>query len=355
MTTSTRPLLRPNVPRRRWPLLVIGASAGAATWSGWVGLGQLTGFGVVHPLPGIWDSATLNTAITLPIGVEAYAIYALAVATDTRPHTPLARRFAWASAFAALALGMAGQITYHLLAARDVLHAPTAIVAAVSCLPVLVLGAASLLWHLAAQPAPAPALDSVNTTTASSSAAETVTTADALDPALVPAVRMHSLAMTDAINKAEQRTPVGAGAPAVATTAPTGSHGQDRRGPSDEQILATIDGQVPSMRALMRSHSIGQTRASRIRNDAIRRNQQVPEKRPNQERQESQDINPPQEIDRPTDANSNNAPEIAIQDSTKEQELDTDTCITDRVGPSRSHDPVILTDSQGVPNDIGGR
>ena len=55
--------------RRRWPLLLIGASAGTATWSGWVGLGELTGFGVVHPLPGIWDDLTLNTAITLPSSV----------------------------------------------------------------------------------------------------------------------------------------------------------------------------------------------------------------------------------------------------------------------------------------------
>ena len=36
--------------RTRWPLLVIGASAATATWSGWVGLGGLTGFGVMNPL-----------------------------------------------------------------------------------------------------------------------------------------------------------------------------------------------------------------------------------------------------------------------------------------------------------------
>ena len=143
--------------RRRWPLLLIGASAGTATWSGWVGLGELTGFGVVHPLPGIWDALTLNTAITLPVGVEAYAVYALAVATDARPLTPLARRWAWASAGGALLLGMGGQIAYHLLDARDVTTAPWWVVALVSSLPVLVLGAASLLWHLAAvTPTPAP-------------------------------------------------------------------------------------------------------------------------------------------------------------------------------------------------------
>jgi hypothetical protein len=58
---------------RSWPLLVLAVPAAVAVWSGWVGIGQLTGFGQVHPLPGIWDSLHLNTAVTLPIGVEAYA------------------------------------------------------------------------------------------------------------------------------------------------------------------------------------------------------------------------------------------------------------------------------------------
>jgi len=140
--------------RRRWPLLVIGASAGTAVWSGWVGLGELVGFGVVHPLPGIADGVTINTAITLPIGVEAYAMYALSVATSTAPITRGARRFAWTSSVGALALGMAGQVAYHLMAADRMTSAPWPIVAAVSCLPVVVLGFASVLWHLAGQTAP---------------------------------------------------------------------------------------------------------------------------------------------------------------------------------------------------------
>ena len=75
------PRLDPAIPRptrvRSWPLLVLAAPALVAIWSGWVGLGHLTGFGVVHPLPGIWDQLAINTAITLPIGVETYAAYAL--------------------------------------------------------------------------------------------------------------------------------------------------------------------------------------------------------------------------------------------------------------------------------------
>ncbi|MBK6871335.1 MAG: hypothetical protein IPK24_18980 [Kineosporiaceae bacterium] len=137
-------------PRRsRWPLIIIGASAGTATWSGWVGLGSLTGFGLVHPLPGIWDGLVINTAITLPVGVEAYAVYALAVATSGRTLSSGARRYTWASAAAALLLGMAGQVAYHLLTAAGVTAAPWWVVTAVSCLPVAVLGAASVLWHVA--------------------------------------------------------------------------------------------------------------------------------------------------------------------------------------------------------------
>ena len=140
----------PDVPRgrRRWPLLVIGASAGAATWSGWVGLGGLTGFGPLTPFPGIADHFQINTAITLPIGVEAYAVYALSVATD-RIVSDRARRWAWGSTAGALALGITGQISYHVMRAAGITEAPWWITAIVSAVPVLVLGAASLLWHLA--------------------------------------------------------------------------------------------------------------------------------------------------------------------------------------------------------------
>ena len=71
-------------PLPRWPLYLIASPAAVAVWSGWVGLGTLCGFGIVHPLPGIADGFHLNTAVTLPVGVEAYGAYALASRT-TRP------------------------------------------------------------------------------------------------------------------------------------------------------------------------------------------------------------------------------------------------------------------------------
>jgi hypothetical protein len=134
---------------RSWPLLVLALPAAVAVWSGRVGIGQLTGFGQVHPLPGIWDSFHLNTAVTLPVGVEAYAAYAPR-AWLSAPGTVSARtrRFARQSATASLLLGMAGQVAFHLLAQARTTRAPWPITTTVSCLPVLVLGMGAALAHL---------------------------------------------------------------------------------------------------------------------------------------------------------------------------------------------------------------
>jgi hypothetical protein len=137
-----------STSRKRWPLLVLAAPAGVAIWSGWVGLGQMAGFGVVHPLPGIADHLTLNSAITLPIGVEAYASLALGTWLSPRPMPSRARRFAAWSALASLGLGLLGQVIYHLLTAAGWDKAPTPVVVFVACLPVLVLGAGATLHHL---------------------------------------------------------------------------------------------------------------------------------------------------------------------------------------------------------------
>jgi len=135
-------------PVRSWVLLLLAAPAFVAIWSGWVGLGELTGFGVVHPLPGIWDSLAVNTAITLPIGVEAYAAYALRawLAPDGVP--PRARRFAAWSAIGSLVLGAAGQVAYHLMESAGITAAPWWITTVVACLPVAVLGMGAALAHL---------------------------------------------------------------------------------------------------------------------------------------------------------------------------------------------------------------
>jgi hypothetical protein len=136
---------------RRWPLLFIALSASAAIWSGWVALGELCGFGPVNLLPGIAGGFTLNTAITLPVGAEAYA--AFAIGAWISPRTPQkTRKFARRSAIAALAYGMAGQVIYHLLAAAHVTVAPWPVVVLVSCMPVAVLGLAASLTHMLRAP-----------------------------------------------------------------------------------------------------------------------------------------------------------------------------------------------------------
>ncbi|MEV0712750.1 hypothetical protein [Nocardia aurea] len=155
-----------------WPVMLMALSAFVSIWSGWVGLGEMTGFGVVEVLPGI-SEFKLNTAITLPIGVEAYASYALYVWLSGRTRTPGTKAFAKWSAIASLSLGAAGQIAYHLLmqSQHDELEAAKAtavelarttgstvveplaiapwwITTFVACLPVIVVGMGAALAHM---------------------------------------------------------------------------------------------------------------------------------------------------------------------------------------------------------------
>jgi len=134
---------------RTWPLLILALPASIAVWSGWVGIGQMTGFGEIRPFPGIWNSFHLDTAVTLPVGVEAYAAFALRAWLTSNPAvSDRTRRFARWSAISAMALGMSGQVAYHLLTQAGVTRAPWGVTTLVSCLPVLVLGMGSALAHL---------------------------------------------------------------------------------------------------------------------------------------------------------------------------------------------------------------
>ncbi len=165
---------------RRWPLFLIAAPAAVAIWSGWVGLGELCGFGLVQPLPGIapWH---LNTAITLPVGVESYAAFALG-AWLTPAVAEGARMFAKWSALAAIALGMTGQVAYHILTSAHAVKAPTPVVVLVSCMPVLTFGMAVWLAHMLRSGAPAP---------------ETTTEAEVPVPAPPAALNGHGHAATE--------------------------------------------------------------------------------------------------------------------------------------------------------------
>lgn len=152
---------------RSWPLMVLAAPAAVAVWSGWVRLGQMTGFGLVRPFPGLWDSFQVNTAITLPVGVEAYGAYALRAWLAASPRTSdRTRRFAKWSAIGSLLLGMSGQVAYHLLSEAGVVRAPWEITMAVACLPVLVLGMGAALSHLIRADADGGAEDGTSSPTA---------------------------------------------------------------------------------------------------------------------------------------------------------------------------------------------
>src|SRR6201996_3637983 len=134
---------------RSWPLLVLAVPAAAEVWSGWVGIAQKTGFGMVPLLPGIWSSLHLDTAVTLPVGVECYAAYALRAWLATgHAISDRTRRFARWSAICSFALGMAGQVAFHLMDQDHVTRAPWGITTLVSCLPVLVLGMGTALAHM---------------------------------------------------------------------------------------------------------------------------------------------------------------------------------------------------------------
>ncbi len=141
---------KPRKPLPVWPVWLLMLPAFVAVWAGWVELGKLTGFGPVDLLPGFTRDGgpllTLDTAITLPIGMETYAGYALYIWLSGRT-TRRARNFAMASALIALALGGGAQITYHLLTTPDT-GTPWQITTIVACLPVAVLGMGAALAHM---------------------------------------------------------------------------------------------------------------------------------------------------------------------------------------------------------------
>jgi hypothetical protein len=221
---------------RRWPLFVIASPAAVAVWSGWVGLGSLCGFGMVHPLPGILPGFQLNTAITLPVGVEAYGAYALgAWLTPGVPET--ARTFARRSAIGALLLGMAGQVIYHLLAAGHATRAPVPVVVLVSCLPVVSLGFGAALAHLLRQPGTPEETDEAVPETMPGTITQTP------EPAPVTAP-----SAPEALPRSRSRT--------------RGIH----RAPEVVFAQELAAGELPSIRMIKRKAKVGQDKAVVIRN-----------------------------------------------------------------------------------------
>jgi len=243
MTAPTTSTATPRSAAGRvpsWPLLLLAAPAFVAIWSGWVGLGELTGFGTVRPLPGIWPGLELDTTITLPIGVETYAAYA--TRAWLTPGVPdRARRFARTSAIGALALGALGQVAYHLMVAAEVTSAPWPITTAVSCLPVAVLGMGAALVHLLRAPGDKPDL------------------APAERPPLAAAGE------SSPVGRAPAGEPVGE--PGEATTAPGDHHNADAEADliaRAREVIAAADGRPLGRRALARELGCTEHRARTV-------------------------------------------------------------------------------------------
>jgi hypothetical protein len=180
--------------------------------------------------------------------VEAYGAFALGAWLN--PDVPeAARRFARWSAIGALALGMAGQVIYHLLAAGHAHRAPWVVVMLVACLPVVTLGFGAALTHLLhpSRPLSAP-LDAPEgvPTVASVEAPEAA-------PAGVPE------RVPEAVSKARQRR-----AKALPNSA------SRRRGVHAPKVVFAAElaaGELPSIRTIKRQCKVGQDRAREIRDE----------------------------------------------------------------------------------------
>jgi hypothetical protein len=146
------PAGRRRLPRP-WPLAIIGLAAAVAVWGGWVRLGELTGFGPVNVLPGIGGGFVLDTAVVLPISVEAYAAYALHVLLASAWMSERTRVFARRSFLTSLCVGGGAQIASHVMGAAGVTSAPWWVTTLVACVPVLVVGLATGLATLVRQDA----------------------------------------------------------------------------------------------------------------------------------------------------------------------------------------------------------
>lgn len=137
-----------------WPVVLIALAAAIAVWGGWVDIGRMTGFGLVQPLPGLWDDLRINTAVALPIGIEAYGGFALRVwLSFSATRSRRTRTFACISAWASLLVGAGAQVASHLMRAAGMTTAPWQVTVAVACVPVAVLGLATGLATLVRQDA----------------------------------------------------------------------------------------------------------------------------------------------------------------------------------------------------------
>lgn len=234
---------------RRWPLLLLALPAAVATWSGWVGLGEKTGFGVVKPLPGISD-IEINTAICLPIGVEAYAAFALSAWLSSAERVgDQTRAFAKWSAIGSLLLGMLGQVAYHLLETAGYNTAPVWVTTAVSCLPVLVLGMGAALGHMLARDVRA----------ATPAAADEASGTPAVEDDDAEQARYDRPEQPESTEENEQAS----GVPALSAGVPEDEELQLKA--ASHYFIDLANGEVPAVRTIKTDLGVGTDKARAVR------------------------------------------------------------------------------------------
>jgi hypothetical protein len=97
------------------------------------------------------DEFWINTAIVLPVGIEAYGGYALRTWLSSAALSGRTRSYAGWSALVSLMVGGGAQVASHLLTASGITIAPWWVTVVVSCVPVAVLGLATGLATLVRQ------------------------------------------------------------------------------------------------------------------------------------------------------------------------------------------------------------
>jgi cytochrome bd-type quinol oxidase subunit 2 len=98
----------------------------------------------------------INTAIVLPLSIEAYGSYALRVWLSSATLSEPTRHYARWSALASLVVGAGAQVASHLMRAATITSAPWQVTVVVACVPVAVLGLATGLATLVHQDTTSP-------------------------------------------------------------------------------------------------------------------------------------------------------------------------------------------------------
>lgn len=133
----------PSVTKARrdhlWVLFVVAASVLAEVWASWVGIGSISGFPRIGPIPTDW---------VLAVAMEAYWGYALYAWLVASPG-PRSRAMAMWSCAAVFVLSLIGQVLYHEITAPAATPlGKRFVIGFVTSLPVIVLALIAVLIHL---------------------------------------------------------------------------------------------------------------------------------------------------------------------------------------------------------------